>query len=484
MRKRVLSIICILICITFVFIAGEKVVQAYDNNEKTSTEFIEELDSKVPELIKKYNIQGTSVGIIKNGELECILNYGEADRKLDKKVTDDTLFQAASVSKSVTAYGVMKLVEDGIINLDDPAEKYLTRWHFKDSEFNKNEITIRQLLSHTAGLSVDGYLGTDPDKTLKTLEESLDTENGGVKIENKPGEVFSYSGGGYTVLQLIIEEVTGVSFETYMKNAVLGPLKMDSSTFANNIEDEKMSSAYGGFNNKIPNYNFTEQAAAGLKTTVNDFSKFILSNFNESFLKKETIDLMHKEVKGGCGLGFFVSELSDGTKIISHSGSNLGWKSYYGLIEEKKDGIIIFTNSNAGAEIVFDISNMWINYETGEYPEAYYELESLRKSMASIIILASLALILYVSIISVNIIRKKRTLLRITDKKSLIKLAIRILISALILGTLYYLGYTTGLLIFRYQLMIAMYQLKYIVYLIVIWCLVFSISGFFKKYKY
>lgn len=474
MRKGVLSI---LICIIFISIIGEKFVYAVDNEEKSSTEFKEELDSKVPELIKKYNIPGTAVGIIKNGELEYILNYGEADRRLDKKVTDDTLFQVASLSKSVTAYGVMNLVEDGVINLDDPVEKYLTRWDFPDSKFNKDEITIRQLLSHTAGLSVSGYMGTDPDKKLKNLEESLDTEMGGVKIENKPGESFSYSGGGYTVLQLIIEEVTGVSFETYMKNDILGPLNMNSSTFANNIEDENMSSAYGGFNNKIPNYNFTEQAAAGLKTTVKDFSKFILSNFNEKLLKKETIDLMHKEVEGGYGLGVLVSKLSDGTKLISHSGSNIGWKSYYGIIEEKKDGIIIFTNSETGAEILYDISNMWIKYETGEYPEMYYELESFREGMVSKIILASLALILYISIVAVNIIKKKRTLLRTTDKKSIIKLTIRILISVLILGILYYCASMKGLMMLGYQI-------KYIVYLILAWCFVFSVSGFFKKYKY
>lgn len=113
------------------------------------------------------------MGIIQNGKVVYILNYGMADKNENKPINNNTIFQVGSVSKSLAAWVVMHLIDEGKIGLDDPAQKYLTRWHLPSSQFNNNDVTIRRLLSHTGGLSVHGYAGAKSDEKLPTIEESL-----------------------------------------------------------------------------------------------------------------------------------------------------------------------------------------------------------------------------------------------------------------------------------------------------------------------
>ena len=151
-------------------------------------------------------------------------------------MSDDTLFQAGSISKSLTAWGILHLVDEGRLLLDDPVGKYLTKWKLPNSEFNNNEVTIRRLLSHTAGLSAHkGYLGVAPGNIL-ILSRSLCLEKDGLMNQwklPKPGSETIYSGGGYTILQLVMEEVTGISFDRYMEEQIMKPLGMKSSSFYN-----------------------------------------------------------------------------------------------------------------------------------------------------------------------------------------------------------------------------------------------------------
>ena len=139
-------------------------------------------------------------------------------------MTTQTGFNIDSISKTIAAWGVMKLVEEGKIDLDAPAENYITRWKLPESDFDSKKVTVRRLLSHTAGLSLHGYPGWTANDRLSTIEESLDGRNNGpgrVEMIIKPGTKWKYSGGGYTILQLIVEEVTGQKFEDYMQTQVL-----------------------------------------------------------------------------------------------------------------------------------------------------------------------------------------------------------------------------------------------------------------------
>lgn len=229
-------------------------------------------------------------------------------------MSDDTLFQAGSISKSLTAWGILHLVDEGRISLDDPVGKYLTKWKLPNSEFNNNEVKIRRLLSHTAGLSAHkGYLGVAPGKHLDSIQESLSGKgwlNEPVEVTNKPGSETIYSGGGYTILQLVIEEVTGIPFNRYMEEQIMKPLGMKSSSFLQRPENRNLSKVYGYFGEEVPSYQFTEQAAAGLKTNVTDMMTLILAsmdanNKGNGVIKSERVEEMQKPVLGENGLGIF-----------------------------------------------------------------------------------------------------------------------------------------------------------------------------------
>ncbi|MDF2987213.1 MAG: penicillin-binding protein [Eubacterium sp.] len=380
----VLALVLSLLCDNSTVIAESKTL----HSGKVEV-FKSKLDKSVTELQKRYGVPGAAVGIIQNGKVEYILNYGLEDSKENKPLSDNTVFQVASMSKSLTAWGIMKLVEDGKISLDDPAEKYLISWHIPDSKFNKDEVTIKRLLSHTAGLSVHGYLGIEPGKRIPTIEESLSGKvflQESLEIVMQPGSAVSYSGGGYTLLQLIIEEITGMSFDQYMEKEILRPLGMENSTFSNAVKNSNLSKAYGYFGQELPNFNFTEEAAAGLKTTMPDFLKFVLAGMDgipgeirgRNVLRSQSIDLMHTPVKSDSGLGVFEKKLSDESILLNHGGDNRGWHSFYGFIPEKKDGIVIFTNSDNGIDLRQDIYNFWVEYETGTLPAQYQAMEKSR----------------------------------------------------------------------------------------------------------
>ncbi|MFT7604442.1 MAG: CubicO group peptidase (beta-lactamase class C family), partial [Saprospiraceae bacterium] len=245
---------------------------------KDIAQFVNELDQKIPQLLNDFIVPGAAIAIIENGKIILQKGYGYSDIDKKIKVNNLTGFNIASISKTVAAWGVMKLVQEGKIDLDAPAEKYLNRWHLPKSKFDADEVTIRRLLSHTAGLSLHGYPGWSPSDILPTIEESLEGKNngpGGVEIIMEPGTKWKYSGGGYSILQLIIEEVTGEKFEVYMQGEILNPLGMTNSSYT---IDEKILNAssqeYDSFGEVIDFELFTAQAAAGLHTTIEDFTKF------------------------------------------------------------------------------------------------------------------------------------------------------------------------------------------------------------------
>jgi CubicO group peptidase (beta-lactamase class C family) len=168
---------------------------------------------------------GLAVALVCRGRLAWAAGYGTADRATGEPVTPATRFQAASVSKPVTAWGVLRLVEQGRIDLDVPVVGHLRRWRPPPSPFRVDGITVRRQLSHTAGLSVHGYVGQTLDRPLPAIEASLADEGGAsfpVELLDPPGRRWLYSGGGYSVLQLLVEELTSRPFADVMQTEVLG----------------------------------------------------------------------------------------------------------------------------------------------------------------------------------------------------------------------------------------------------------------------
>lgn len=343
-------------------------------------ELLAKLDAEVPGWLKQANVPGAAVAVIQNGVVTTTRGYGLANVEKQIPVTPTTGFNVGSISKTIAAWGVMRLVEQGKLDLDAPVETYLTRWHLPDSKFDERGVTIRRLLSHTAGLSLHGYPGWGPNKELPTLEQSLSGKtngSGAVYLTMEPGTRWQYSGGGYTLAQLIVEEVTHESFEDYMRETVLRPLGMTASDYQLSKELIARSSlAYDQRGRPTPNPRFTEQAAAGLHTTVEDLATFAAAALatdtgapvGRGVLKPQTIELMLTPApasSGMYGLGYSAMLLSSGRQGRGHAGSNRGWEAFFEVVPETRDGIVVVTNSSVGAAVYQRIVQTWDRWLRG-----------------------------------------------------------------------------------------------------------------------
>ena len=337
-------------------------------------EFLQDIDEQIPQLLSDFNVPGAALCIIHDGKVVLQKGYGLSNVSEGTEVSTTTGFNIGSISKTVSAWGIMKLVEEGKIGLDDPAEKYLSRWKLPESEFDPDGVTIRRLLSHTAGLSLHGYPGWSPNDTLPTIEESLNGKNNGpgrVEIIMEPGTQWKYSGGGYTILQLVIEEVTGSKFEDFMQSEVLAPLGMSNSSFTIDDQIMKHSSAeYDAFGNRIDFELFTAQAAAGFHTTIEDFTRFVFANLNlngQSLLTGSNIELMMSPAPSSddrYGLGYQVDAFRGTSEILrGHSGANTGWHAVFEVNPRTNDALIMFTNGGAGYNIYRQIFCEWVSWK-------------------------------------------------------------------------------------------------------------------------
>ncbi len=260
------------------------------------------------------------------------------------RLDGDSLFQIASLSKWVTAWGVLHLADEGRIDLDAPISRYVKRWSLPASPYN-DEVTIRRLLSHSAGFTDDlGYRGFAPGETPQTLEQSLTQasdampgRDGRVRVGVRPGGEWRYSGGGYTLLQLMIEDVTGEPFNAYMRRAMLAPLGMTGSTFVlDDATRPHVAPFFGEDGHAATHYTFTALAAASLYTSANDLARFLAAQCagpngeapGRGVLKPETLRMMRQTASRkfgfpiwGLGLVRYAPTAS-GDVIIGHEGGN------------------------------------------------------------------------------------------------------------------------------------------------------------------
>jgi CubicO group peptidase (beta-lactamase class C family) len=270
--------------------------------QNTSEAYIEAAKEKIDEQF----VGNFALALINNRTVEK-----EIFNSKGKTVDRNTVFQVTSLSKWVSAFGVMKLVEQGKLDLDVPISKYLTRWQLPESEFNNDGVTVRRLLSHTAGLTDGlGYSGFEPGVPVQPIEESLtkasdadEGSSGSVHVGIEPGSEFNYSGGGYTLLQLLVEEVSGQSFASYMKETIFEPLNMMHSSYT--WEDSsgfKLAEFYNSDGSEAIHYRYTSLAATSLYTSLSDlevfFQVFLKGSNNEQIgrklLKPKTIKMMRE----------------------------------------------------------------------------------------------------------------------------------------------------------------------------------------------
>ena len=332
--------------------------------------------------------------------------YDEYFVSVGERVDGNTLFQVASLSKWVTAFGVMALVEEGKLDLDEPVSTYLTRWELPESEYDNNGVTVRRLLSHTSGLADGlGFAGFPPGTEVQSLEEALTHPNaspghdGRVRVGYTPGTKFEYSGGGYLLLQLLVEEVTGVSFESHMEQAVFQPLGMSRSTY---VVDERTTSnlalSYEVDGTPGVLNEFTAVSAAGLYTSAYDLARLIQAHMpdpNDSparlgVLTAETLGLMrqpHASEMGmdiwGLGTMLFVRN-DDGGFVIGHDGSNEpAINTTARLSPATGDGIVILETGNR--LLATTLAGEWDFWQTGKLDILMVTMAADRMIMITVI---------------------------------------------------------------------------------------------------
>jgi CubicO group peptidase (beta-lactamase class C family) len=320
----------------------------------------------VLERMKNFGVEGMSVTVFDQGKIIWTKGYGFRNKELKQIVDSTTIFQAASISKPVTTVASFRLVSKGLLNLDENINTYLKKWKVPENEFtSESKVTLRRIVSHTAGLSVHGFYGYGPNDSIPTTVEILD----GIKPANsKPVRVFikpntgeSYSGGGFTVLQLTIEEVTGKSFSDVMNELVLVPSGMENSEFSLRIPERMKKNVAIGYrkNGDVVDggyHIYPEQAAAGLWTTPTDLAKFMLVvgdsyRKDQGLLQQSTVKEMFKKIPGAGGLGFGIDRKGDSLRF-RHSGGNEGFSCYAVSFAEIGRGAVIMTNSDNGAPII------------------------------------------------------------------------------------------------------------------------------------
>ncbi|HEX3282954.1 MAG TPA: serine hydrolase domain-containing protein [Pyrinomonadaceae bacterium] len=336
-----------------------------------------QIESAAPELLSRAHEAGLAVVLIENCAVTWRRDFGLADTARNKPVDRSTLFQFGSMSKPITAWAIMTLVEDGKIDLDAPVNKYLKSWKLKSTEFDPNEVTVRRVLHHSAGLSIPSVSGVDFGTSLPSLVDELNgagPSKTALTITEKPGTKFSYSGGGYALLQLLVEDVTGTSFPAYVRKKIFKPLGMTTATFA--PDQKTLSSTATPYNKEgqaLAFRVFSAEGAAGLYATVDDYAKFVLAQCatDNKVLKPATLQSMFlgDAVTPRYGLGYeLLPKLTD-NPIISHSGSNLGWKANFMIFPTEGVGIVVATNSDVG-EARKKVLSIWRDAVVAKYKPA------------------------------------------------------------------------------------------------------------------
>jgi len=320
--------------------------------------------------MKHYKVPGVSIAFFARGKILWTRAYGYADVSRMKPVTPDTLFQAASISKPISALAVLRLVQDGKLELDEDVNVKLKDWRVSDNEFTQEQkVTLRRILSHSAGLTVAGFPGYLAGEPLPNITQILDGEKPAntkpVMVDTVPGTNWSYSGGGYTVMQLLLTEVTRKPFPDILNEEVLRPAGMSHSTFVQPLPKSlKQGAATAYESDGMPIAGdfrtYPEMAAAGLWTTPSDLARAAIeiqkdyAGTSNKLLSKNMAHQMLTHQKDNWGLGVALAP-TDHPLRFGHGGSNEGFRCDFEAYIESGQGIVIMTNANSGDAIIGEI---------------------------------------------------------------------------------------------------------------------------------
>ncbi|MEJ7559033.1 MAG: serine hydrolase [Pedobacter sp.] len=373
--KRIITSLAITLILNNSSFAQSILQQRIKQVENSLTENLRTQDAAAFNLQKRmeyYKVKGLSIAVIKDYKIDWAKAYGLSDAESKTPVTVSTLFQAASISKSLNAVGVMKLFSSRNLNLFADINTYLSSWKFPyDSLSGGKKINVANLLSHTAGLSIHGFGGYEQGSPLPSAIQILNGDKPAnsdpVRSVFAPGLRQQYSGGGITITQLLMTDISKQPYEQYMEQQVLRPLGMRSSTFAQPPVGKKLNALATGYDtdgNEIKGkyHLYPEQAAAGLWTNPTDLGKYIIetqlayAGKSDKVLDQQSTKLRLSPYENSeAALGVFIEDY-DGLKYFGHGGSNEGFQSgYYGSLQDG-NGLVIMVNSDNG-QIIQELIN-------------------------------------------------------------------------------------------------------------------------------
>jgi len=330
-----------------------------------------DIDLDLVERMRSYHVPGLSIAVIENYRVVFAKGYGVTEFGGTKPVDTTTLFLAGSISKPIFASGFLRLLEDRKISLDTTANALLKSWHLPDSRFTEREkVTLRRLLTHSAGLTVWGFPGYALGGSVPTVPQLLDgappANTPAVRNDTTPGARWLYSGGGMTIAQLVSTDVSGEEFPTLMHRLMLQPAGMARSTYENPLPVNRRSEAASGherLDTPVPGgfHVYPEMAAAGLWTTASDLARWAIALsrsyrgepggvLSTSMAKQMVSKQMHQQPpygNGYWGLGIAVS--GDGDSLaFSHNGRDEGFVADMFMRPNSGRGLVIMINGVAG----------------------------------------------------------------------------------------------------------------------------------------
>jgi CubicO group peptidase (beta-lactamase class C family) len=335
--------------------------------------------------MEQCGIPGVGLAVVADGRLEWAGGFGVADAERGDPVTEHTLFQAGSISKPIAAACALRLVADGVLALDEDVNERLTSWRVPPTGDWQPCVTLRQLLSHTAGLTVHGFPGYPRDEPAPGLVDVLDGHGNTapVRVRTLPGFQFSYSGGGYCVVQQLLVDVTGEPFPELARRLVLEPLEMDASTYEQPLPESLWRRAAAGHRTAGRPVDgrwhvYPEMAAAGLWTTAADLARFVLgiqrshAGAGGAVLPVELVRelLTPQSTNAPMGLGLLLD--GDGsTRRFRHGGDDQGFVAAMEGYVEHGQGAVVMTNSDSGMWVIGPLLEAVARaYGWPDYPEA------------------------------------------------------------------------------------------------------------------
>jgi CubicO group peptidase (beta-lactamase class C family) len=322
------------------------------------------------ERMQHYHVPGVSIAVIDSGRIVWAKGFGVKTAGGTDSVTPTTIFQAGSVSKPTFALGVMRLVQDGTLDLDQDVNAKLVSWHVPNNRFTvKEKVTLRRILSHNAGLTVHGFPGYEAGTPIPTVPEVLDgtppANTKPVRVDTFPGAISSYSGGGTTIAMLLVTDVVHEPFPQFMHDSVLGPAGMIHSTYEQPLPASRAPDAATGHDETgkaVPGkyHTYPEMSAAGLWTTPSDLAtlgielEHTYAGQSSAVVSQSTLQQMLTIQKAPFGIGYRVHGSGPDLEF-SHDGDDDGFETSFIVFAARGQGVAIMTNGQNGGSLIGEI---------------------------------------------------------------------------------------------------------------------------------